>query len=158
MLFLESWGVGVGDSDQHQIHIYFFQLKRSLPDFRIKIPTSEIGVDHAVYQVDMSMVVIILIYEVNYRSERDLHSCEVTYKAVTKGFICDCLSYFTTAKISFTSIFYPQFTHIHDLYHIHFHEVNCCNTFQEILTLIYLLILLTFSNSTVYGGLNFSGV
>ena len=52
----------------------------------------------------MSMVVIILIYEVNYRSERDLHSCEVTYKAVTKGFICDCLSYFTTAKISFTSI------------------------------------------------------
>ena len=28
------------------------------------------------------------------------------------GFICNCLSYFTTVKISFTSILYPQFTHI----------------------------------------------
>ena len=28
------------------------------------------------------------------------------------GFICNCLSYFTTAKISFTSILYPQFTHM----------------------------------------------
>ena len=28
------------------------------------------------------------------------------------GFICNCLSYFTTAKISFTSILYPQLTHM----------------------------------------------
>ena len=28
------------------------------------------------------------------------------------GFICNCLSYFTTVKISFTSILYPQFTHM----------------------------------------------
>ena len=28
------------------------------------------------------------------------------------GFICNCFSYFTTAKISFTSILYLQFTHI----------------------------------------------
>ena len=28
------------------------------------------------------------------------------------GFLCNCLSYFTTAKISFTSILYPQFTHM----------------------------------------------
>ena len=28
------------------------------------------------------------------------------------GFICNCLSYFTTAKISFTSILYLQFTHM----------------------------------------------
>ena len=28
------------------------------------------------------------------------------------GFICDCLSYFTTVKISFISILYPQFTHM----------------------------------------------
>ena len=27
-------------------------------------------------------------------------------------FLCNCLSYFTTAKISFTSILYPQFTHM----------------------------------------------
>ena len=33
------------------------------------------------------------------------------------GFLYDCLSYFTTAKISFTSVLYAQFTH--DLYHIH---------------------------------------
>ena len=25
--------------------------------------------------------------------------------------VCDCLSYVTTVKISFTSILYPQFTH-----------------------------------------------
>ena len=28
------------------------------------------------------------------------------------GFICNCFSYFTTAKISFTAILYPQFTHM----------------------------------------------
>ena len=28
------------------------------------------------------------------------------------GFICICLSYFITAKITFTSILYPQFTHM----------------------------------------------
>ena len=28
------------------------------------------------------------------------------------SFICNCLSYFTTAKISFTCILYPQFTHV----------------------------------------------
>ena len=28
------------------------------------------------------------------------------------GFICNCLSYFTTAKISFTLTLYPQFTHM----------------------------------------------
>ena len=28
------------------------------------------------------------------------------------GFISNCLSYFTTAKLSFTSILYPQFTHM----------------------------------------------
>ena len=28
------------------------------------------------------------------------------------GFICICLSYITTVKISFTSILYPQFTHM----------------------------------------------
>ena len=31
------------------------------------------------------------------------------------GFLCNCLSCFTTAKITFTSILYPQF--IYDLYH-----------------------------------------
>ena len=34
------------------------------------------------------------------------------------GFICNCLNYFTTAKISFTSILCSQFTH--DIYHMHF--------------------------------------
>ena len=38
------------------------------------------------------------------------------------GFICNCLSYFTTAKISFTFILYPQFTH--DLYHMHFTSIS----------------------------------
>ena len=28
------------------------------------------------------------------------------------GFLCNCLSYFTTVKISFTSILYPQFIHM----------------------------------------------
>ena len=28
------------------------------------------------------------------------------------GFMCNCLSYFTTANISFMSILYPQFTHM----------------------------------------------
>ena len=28
------------------------------------------------------------------------------------GFVCNCLSYFTTAKITFTSILYLQFTHM----------------------------------------------
>ena len=28
------------------------------------------------------------------------------------GFLCNCLSYFTTAKISFSVILYPQFTHM----------------------------------------------
>ena len=43
------------------------------------------------------------------------------------GFICNCLSYFITARITFSCILYPQFTH--DLYSIHivnFHlAINC---------------------------------
>ena len=39
------------------------------------------------------------------RSESDLRSCELAYLWFVSGFICNCLiSYFTTAKISFTSI------------------------------------------------------
>ena len=30
------------------------------------------------------------------------------------GFVCNCLSYFKTAKITFTSILYPQFTYINN--------------------------------------------
>ena len=36
------------------------------------------------------------------------------------GFICNCLSYFTTAKISFSSILYPQFTHVILIIYIYF--------------------------------------
>ena len=37
------------------------------------------------------------------------------------GFICNCLSYFTTAKITFTCILYLQCTYsvYYDLYHVH---------------------------------------
>ena len=43
------------------------------------------------------------------------------------GFICNCLSYFTTAKISFTSILYPQFTHmIFIIYTSHHSCFGCC--------------------------------
>ena len=34
------------------------------------------------------------------------------------GFVCNCLSCFTTAKITFTSILYPQLI-IYYLYHMH---------------------------------------
>ena len=47
------------------------------------------------------------------------------------GFLCNCLSYFITAKITFTSILYPQFTH--DLYHINF-------TFSEQFAQIIILV------------------
>ena len=46
----------------------------------------------------------------------------------------DCLSCFTTAKISFTSILYPQFTH--DLYHIRFTSVSFISV---IVSVIYVL-------------------
>ena len=42
------------------------------------------------------------------RSERD----PVGASEFFLGFIYNCSSYFTTAKISFTSILYPQFTHM----------------------------------------------
>ena len=87
------------------------------------------------------------IISIIFRSERNLRSCEVTNQLQIKprknseapkgfdsdliwifflGFICNCSSYFT---ISFTSIFYPQFTH--DLYHIHLSIifVNCWEPF-----------------------------
>ena len=44
------------------------------------------------------------------------------------GFICNCLSYFTTEKITFTSILYPQFTHMICI--IYTHNANqeiCCH-------------------------------
>ena len=44
-----------------------------------------------------------------------LHDTGVMLSEYFLGFICNCLIYFTTAKISFTSILYPQFT----LYHIY---------------------------------------
>ena len=63
------------------------------------------------------------------RSESDLRSCEATYVVAKKGqkktlrlqreafpveasvlgFLCNFISYFTTAQITFTSILYPQF-------------------------------------------------
>ena len=81
--------------------------------------------------------------------DKDQISCEVTYAVTNKafidqsvehrtgiaevmgsspieasefflGFICNCLSYFTTAKISFTSILYLQFTHMIFIIYIHF--------------------------------------
>ena len=45
------------------------------------------------------------------------------------GFVCNCLSYFTTAKISFTSILYPQFTHTIFVSHIHFTALSTCYCF-----------------------------
>ena len=43
------------------------------------------------------------------------------------GFLCNCLSYFTTAKITFTSIFYLQcmyiYIYIYDLYHMHIPKI-----------------------------------
>ena len=37
------------------------------------------------------------------RRESDLRSCEVTHSDFFLGFVCNCLSYFTTAKITFSS-------------------------------------------------------
>ena len=43
-----------------------------------------------------------------------------------QGFICNCLSYFITAKTSFTSILYPQFTHmIFIIYTLHVIIQSC---------------------------------
>ena len=49
------------------------------------------------------------------------------------GFLCNCLSYFTTAKITFTSILYPQLTHMsYKLHNEHTHAFlwNCSSLFQ----------------------------
>ena len=54
------------------------------------------------------------------------------------GFICNYLSYFTTVKISFTSILYPQFTHmifiIYTSYSLHIH--GCLDNVQKVFSLI----------------------
>ena len=42
---------------------------------------------------------------IEQRSERDLRSCELKKLQIER-------SYFTTVKMSFTSILYPQFTHM----------------------------------------------
>ena len=47
------------------------------------------------------------------------------------GLICNCLSYFTTAKISFTSILYPQFTHMIFIIYTSHHE------YKNVLTLTF---------------------
>ena len=46
-------------------------------------------------------------------------------------FICTCSSYFTTVKISFTSILYPQFTHDH----IHFTSRSNTHITKDLQTL-----------------------
>ena len=51
-------------------------------------------------------VVILIAMFIITRSERDLRSCEVTWAVTNKA------QNFTTAKISFTSILYPQFIHM----------------------------------------------
>ena len=60
-------------------------------------------------------------------------------------FISNCLSYFTTAKISFTSIFYPQFTHmvfiIYTITKRYFHNVkfNMHASFQHLFRVLQLV-------------------
>ena len=61
------------------------------------------------------------------RSERDIaqkKNYPIGASEFFLGFICNCLSYFTTAKISFTSMLYPQFTHIWSLsYTLHVSDI-----------------------------------
>ena len=69
------------------------------------------------------------------RSERDLHSCEEKKNPVEAsecflGFLCNCLSSFTTAKISFTSIKRQWCT---VMYEVHKIKVDCFSTSNSII-------------------------
>ena len=44
--------------------------------------------------------------QIENRSESDLRSCEVEASDFFLGFVCNCPSYFTTAKITFTSLLF----------------------------------------------------
>ena len=58
------------------------------------------------------------------------------------GFISNCLRYFTTAKISFTSFLYPQFTHIIFIIYTSHHYYYYC--YYELFVFVLVLFLLLF--------------
>ena len=69
-----------------------------------------------------------------------------------RGFICNCLSYFTTVKISFTSILYLQFTHMIFILYTSWGSFNCdWNKHGWTLKRVYCVFLSLFLSQSEWG-------